>query len=161
MEKCVLVLIEYLVLKCNPQLHVVLTLQWIKIKKTSSVQHVNQHQKERLFEIILSQFIQSATNYVNQINQNTAKSKHFADFFASLYELYTNCEDYIKSEHYSTFSKLMIVCYHLNNDSGVQLGGEDEFQRILDHCAEKLSEKNRALAEEKSRKSTAKSGQIK
>lgn len=158
MEKCVRLLVEYLVSKCNPQLHVVLALQWIKIKKNSSVQQVNQHQKDRLFEFILSQFIQSATNYVNQINQTTAKSKYFGEFFSSLYELYMNCEAYIKSEHFSTFSKLMIACYHSNNDASNQLVGDDEFQCqfILDHCAKKLSEKNQALAEKVAKKTTTK-----
>lgn len=146
MEKCVHLLIEYLV--SNRNIHSLLTLaqQWHKITKNITITHVNQQQKNQLFDNILEKFFQTATNYLNQINQIQAKSKLFGDFFANLYEFYKCCETDIKPLHSQAFSTLMILCYKTINNN-IQSNNVVEMQQVLDYCAKKLHEKNQAIAE--------------
>lgn len=156
MEKCVRILIEYLSTNRNPHLQLVLALQWSKLaEKNTAVIHVNQQQKDRLIETILEQFVRTASNYVNQSNPTTAKTKTFGEFFMNLYELYTTCEIHIKTAHFSVYSQMMIACYrrcmggHSNDSTPDEL---NDFQMALDYCAKKLSEKTQAQSEKAAKK---------
>ncbi|XP_055312081.1 uncharacterized protein LOC129574304 [Sitodiplosis mosellana] len=159
MEKCVRILIEYLATKPNWYLEFVLAMQWSKLVRADTSAHLKCHQKQQLFTVILTQFIRSASNHAAQSNRVTAKAKHFLDFYINIYELYIDCETTIKSEHFATYSKLMIDCYRLcraeQDDCTLEAAASTatvstaaastgEFQQALNFCATESSNRLKA-----------------
>lgn len=146
MEKCVRLLIEYLTNKPNWHSQFVLAMQWNILMKTnnttSKIIHLKFHQKNSIFPLILSNFLDTACKYAQQINHTTSKSKIFNDFFISCYELYQTFESHIKLSHFDSFSKLIIHCYCLCTEKNLS-NDETGFQETLAFCAKQMNERSK------------------
>lgn len=156
MEKCVHILIKYLAKK--PQSLFVLAMQCNKLSKNNknnTMTHVKQHQSDRLIKIILTQFTSAASNYVQQFNRTTAKSKTFADFSMNVYELYKKCSACITSTCFNCYSQLMIECYRLCDTANEQpMSSNMDFQQALDYYANELNRRAKVQADKMAKKST-------
>lgn len=173
MEKCVKMLIEYLATKRNLHSQFVLALQWYRLAQTATPSNVplNRQQINRLFEMILKQFIVTATTYVQLNSRNAAKSKAFGYFFQNLYELYNTCAvELRRTTSFLAYSKLMITSYRLydseNSDGSstatTTVAGhnddDDEFQKALDFGGKKMNEKVQLQSDKNAKKTESTKG---
>lgn len=162
-----MILIEYLATKRNTHLQFVLALQWCRLAQTaatSTAVPLNRQQIDRLIEVILKQFIATASTHVQLAERNAAKSKAFGQFFQDLYELHQTCEMQLRQSPsaFSAYSKLMITSYRLysngNSDSGSSAAAaisghdDDELQKALDFGAKKMNEKLQLQTDNKNAK---------
>lgn len=161
MEKCVKILIEYLATKRNPHSQFVLALQWCRLAQTAAATSaptsvpLNRQQIHRLFDEILKQFVATASTHVQLNSRNAAKSKAFAEFFQSIYELYVACEMHLRqSTLFPAYSTLLITSYHLcsNASADVMRDNDVEFQSALDFGAKKSNEKQQLKMNNKTAK---------
>lgn len=160
MEKCVCVLVEYLTSKQNLHLQFVLALKFSKLANDTASLHLKSHQKERLFQKIIHQFLLAASNYVQKFERSSLKPKAFTEFFLNLYELRAAGENQIKSDHFRNYMKVMTDCYRLCNVTNAEQApstrNEDaEFQLALEFCAETINNRNQAQQTEKMAKRQA------
>lgn len=178
MEKCVKILIEYLATKRNPHSQFVLALQWCRLAQmaasssasTTSIP-LNRQQTNRLFDVILKQFVATSSTYVQLNSRNAAKSKVFGEFFQSVYELYQACETHLRqSTLFPAYSELMITSYRLCSNVGCStaaasaaasmataisdIGSRNdvELQNALDFGAKKSNEKQQLQMNNKTAK---------
>lgn len=144
MEKCVEMLIKYLIVKREPlRARFRLTLKWSKLVDSSVSVPLNQQQKMRLFNNIFNTYIESATILANTTTAATAAAKtKLLDLLMDLAELYPMCEvAQIQLSQFDAYLQLMIKCHRQlsiepssSDESTTPSNRTDDIHTTLDYC---------------------------